>query len=223
MSWLSESLNSSIGKKFLMALTGLMLITFLVIHFIGNMTLFAGSEAFNAYVEALDGIKPFIRVIEIVLATVFIIHILNGIRLTFQNKVSKGQTYAIDGTKENTTFFSRTMSISGSVTFIFLVMHLSTFFRTFNITGHPVNGSHDYYSIVTYYFSMEWYSIIYIIAMILLGFHLNHGFQSAFQTFGWNNNKYFGFIKKLGTIYSVIMAVGFAAIPIYFLLFAGGH
>lgn len=221
MSWLSDSLNSSIGKKFLMALTGIALIAFLVVHLIGNFTLFAGKDAFNAYVGALDTVKPLIRVVEVVLAMVFIIHIFNGLKLWYENKRAKGTNYAVNASSKNSTFFSRTMAISGSVTLIFLIMHLGTFFRTFNISGHPVTGSHDYYDIVVYYFNMEWYSAVYIVAMILLGFHLNHGFQSAFQTFGWTHSKYSGLIAKIGSIYAIIMAVGFASIPIYFLLSGG--
>lgn len=224
MGWLSESLNSSIGKKFLMALTGLMLIIFLIVHFIGNMTLYFGADAFNAYVEALDAVKPLIRVIEVVLASVFIIHIFSGIRLWYQNKQAKGINYTVNAAKENSTLFSRTMVVSGSIVFIFLVLHLSTFFVKFNFTGHAAPGAHlDYYEVVVSYFNMVWYSILYIIAMVLLGFHLNHGFQSAFQTFGWNHSKYFGFIQKVGTVYAVIMALGFASIPVYFLFFAGGN
>ncbi|PKL87631.1 MAG: succinate dehydrogenase [Ignavibacteriae bacterium HGW-Ignavibacteriae-2] len=221
MGWLAESLNSSIGKKFIMAVTGLSLISFLLIHLIGNFTLYGGPEAFNGYVETLEIVKPVIRVIELVLALIFILHIFNGIKLWYENKKARPDTYAVDSKKENTTFSSRTMIISGSIVFIFLVLHLATFWVAFNFSGDTHEKAMVYYSVVLEWFQEGWYAGFYVIAVLLLGFHLNHGFQSAFQTFGWNHKKYFPFIKKLGTIYAILMAVGFASIPIYFFINGG--
>ncbi len=222
MSWLNNFLNSSIGKKFVMAITGSFLIIFLIIHLIGNITLFFGPEAFNGYVKALDVIKPLIRVIEVVLLAAFIFHIFNGFRLWLENKRARPYEYKINGSSENSSVFSRTMFLSGSIIFIFLVLHLGTFFWRFNVHD-PMNlaSQHQYYKIVTHFFQYWWYVLIYVIAMVLLGFHLNHGFQSAFQTFGLNSKKYTPLIKKLGTIYAIIMAVGFASMPIYFFLTGG--
>lgn len=222
MSWLNNFLNSSIGKKFVMAITGSFLIIFLIIHLIGNITLFFGPEAFNGYVKALDVIKPLIRVIEVVLLAAFIFHIFNGFHLWLENKRARPYEYKINGSSENSSVFSRTMFLSGSIIFIFLVLHLGTFFWRFNVHD-PMNlaSQHQYYNIVTHFFQYWWYVLIYVIAMVLLGFHLNHGFQSAFQTFGLNSKKYTPLIKKLGTIYAIIMAVGFASMPIYFFLTGG--
>ncbi len=223
MSWLSTFANSSVGKKFVMAVTGSLLILFLIIHLAGNLTLYFGEEAFNGYVSTLDVVKPLIRVIEVILALVFIFHIINGVRLWIENRKARPNRYKINAASENSTLFSRTMLLSGSIIFIFLVMHLSTFWWAFNFSGEAVkDGVHQYYNIVTGWFQSPVYAGAYIIAMILLGFHLNHAFQSAFQTFGWNHKKYTPFIKKLGTLYAIVMAVGFASIPIYFLFFFGG-
>jgi succinate dehydrogenase / fumarate reductase cytochrome b subunit len=224
MSSFSKFLNSSIGKKLVMAVTGSFLLIFLIIHLIGNITLFFGADTFNGYVSALDVIKPLIRVIEIVLLTAFILHIFNGVRLWIENRNARGITYKVKGSSENSNLFSRTMFLSGSIVFIFLVSHLGTFFWRFNV--HDPMGLaeiHEYFDIVVYFFSIWWYVLLYVIAMALLGFHLNHGFQSAFQTFGWNHNKYTPFIKKLGTLYAIIMAAGFASMPIYFFFFYGGN
>ncbi len=221
MGWLAESLNSSIGKKFVMAVTGICLILFLIVHLIGNLTLYGGPEAFNGYVETLDIIKPLIRVIELVLALIFILHIFNGVKLWWTNKKARPSKYAVDAKSENTTLFSRTMIQTGSIVFIFLVLHLSTFWVSFNFSGSVHDKAMAYYSIVLEWFAEGWYAGFYVIAVILLGLHLNHGFQSAFQTFGWNHKKYFPFIKKLGTLYAILMAVGFASIPIYFYLNGG--
>ena len=222
MGWFLKFLNSSIGKKFMMAVTGSFLLIFLIIHLVGNITLFFGPGAFNAYVSALDLIKPLIRVIEVVLLGAFVLHIFNGLKLWLENKRARGITYKVNGSKENSTIFSRTMAISGSIILIFLVSHLATFFWRFNV--HDPMGlatHHQYYDVVVYFLSMWWYSILYVVAMIFLGYHLNHGFQSAFQTFGWNHNRYFPVIEKIGTIYAIIMALGFASMPIYFLLGGG--
>ncbi|MBI5661290.1 MULTISPECIES: succinate dehydrogenase cytochrome b subunit [Ignavibacterium] len=224
MGWFNTFINSSLGKKFIMALTGSFLIIFLIIHLIGNITLYFGPDAFNGYVKTLDVIKPLIRIIELVLLSAFIFHIFNGVRLWLENKQARPVTYKVNGSPENTTLFSRTMFVSGSVIFIFLVLHLGTFFWRFNVHDpQQLADSHQYYDIVVGFFQIWWYVLLYVIAMILLGFHLNHGFQSAFQTFGWNHKKYTPLIKKIGTAYAIIMAVGFASMPIYFFFFYGGN
>lgn len=225
MGWFFKFFNSSIGKKIMMAVTGGFLIVFLIVHLAGNFTLFWGAEAFNGYVLTLDLVKPLIRVVELVLLTAFLLHIFNGLRLWIENKKARGSAnYKISGSSENTTLFSRTMFVTGSIVFIFLVLHLATFFWRFNFYDPSgLANDHLYYDIVIEFFQMWWYVGIYIIAVILLGFHLNHGFQSAFQTFGWNHKKYFPLIKKIGTAYAILMAVGFASMPIYFFFFYGGN
>ncbi len=222
MDWISRALNSSIGKKFVMGVTGICLILFLIIHLINNLTLYAGPDIFNTVVKNLDSIKPFVRVIEIILVVIFVLHIYDGVRLWYLNKKARPISYAVNGSSKDTNIFSRTMIWSGSIVFIFLVIHLNTFWVSFNL-GNQLAESHQYYQILVEAFQSPVYSGFYIIAMILLGFHLNHGFQSAFQTFGWNHVKYFPIIKKLGLIYTLIMVVGFASIPVYFLFFYGGN
>lgn len=222
MGWFFRALNSSIGKKFVMALTGICLILFLIIHLINNLTLYGGPDLFNTVVKNLESIKPFVRVIETILAIIFVFHIFNGVRLWIENKKARPVGYAVNGSSKNTDLSSRTMIVSGSIVFIFLVIHLRTFWVSFNL-GHPLAESHNYYDIVVEAFRSPVYSGLYIIAMILLGFHLNHGFQSLFQTFGWNHKKYFNFIKQVGFVYTLITVIGFASIPVYFLFFYGGN
>ncbi len=219
MGWLFNFWNSSIGKKLVMAITGICLILFLLVHLAGNFTLYFGRETFNTYASTLGLVKPVVRIIELVLALIIILHIINAVRLWIENKIARPVDYKINASSKNSTFSSRTMILTGSAIFIFLVVHLQTFWYKYNFTGteHP-----DLYEIVVGWFQVEWYSILYIVAMIVMGFHLNHGFQSAFQTFGWNHNKYSPVIKTAGTIYAFLMAIGFAAIPFYFLLIYGG-
>jgi len=217
MSWFTDFTNSSLGKKFIMALTGTLLMLFLIVHFIGNMMLYFGPAAFQKYVETLEVVKPLVRVIEIILALIFIFHIYNGVRLWWQNKKADPAKYAVNASRENSDVFSRSMAITGSVIFLFLAFHLSTFWATFNFGTHT-ETEYPFYTIVSDWFRVPYYSIIYIVSMGFLGFHLNHAFQSAFQTFGLNHKKYTPLIKKIGTVYAVIMALGFASIPFYFLM-----
>jgi succinate dehydrogenase / fumarate reductase cytochrome b subunit len=219
MGWILKFASSSIGKKFVMAVTGLSLMLFLIFHLVGNFTLYIGEETFNGYVTTLDIVKPLIRVIEVILALVFIFHIFNGIRLWLENKRANPQKYKVNVSSDNSTVFSRTMFVSGSIVFIFLVTHLATLWYAFNFGEH--GAGHSYYDIVMEWFSYPVYVALYVIAMFLLGFHLNHGLQSAFQTFGWTHKKHTPFIEKLGTLYAIVMAAGFASIPIYFYFFGG--
>jgi succinate dehydrogenase / fumarate reductase cytochrome b subunit len=217
-------INSSIGKKLTMAVTGSFLIIFLIVHLIGNITLFFGPEVFNGYVLTLDVVKPLIRVIEVVLLSAFLLHIFNGTKLWIENKRARGVKYKINGSSENSDVFSRTMFLTGSIVFIFLVTHLGTFFWRFNVYDPMVLANHhQYFDIVVHFFGIWWYVLLYVVAVLLLGFHLNHGFQSAFQTFGWNHKKYFPLVEKIGTLYAIVMAVGFASMPIYFFFFCGGN
>jgi succinate dehydrogenase / fumarate reductase cytochrome b subunit len=224
MGWFFKFTGSSIGKKFIMAVTGSFLIIFLIIHLIGNLTLFLGPEAFNGYVSTLDVVKPLIRIVELVLLLAFVLHVFNGVRLWIENKKANPKKYAVNVGSDNSTVFSRTMFVTGSIVLIFLVIHLSTFFYRFNFYDpEGFANQHQYFAIVVSFFKMSWYSILYIVAVFLLGFHLNHGFQSAFQTFGWTHKKYTPILEKLGTLYAIVMALGFASMPIYFLFFYGGN
>lgn len=219
MGWLLESLNSSIGKKIIMALTGIFLITFLTVHFMGNLTLFAndGGESFNAYAKLLRSLK-FMVILEVGLGLIFLFHILNGARLFIENKIARPTNYAVNGTRKNTNISSRTMIITGSTIFIFLVIHLYSFFVKHTL----LHEGDSLFDLVKTAFDNPIYSWFYVIAMGILGFHLNHGFQSAFQTFGWNHKKYTPAVKFIGAVYAIIITIGFASMPIYFLFFQGG-
>lgn len=220
MKWLFQSLNSSIGKKVMMGLTGLFLIIFLTGHLSGNFALFAndGGESFNNYAKFLKSL-PGLKFIEIGLAVIFILHACNGIWLYIQNKKAKPIGYAVNASSKNSTFSSRTMAVTGSITFAFLVIHLRNFWYEYVIA----KSSDNLYEIVVETLSDPIYGTFYIIAMLVLGFHLNHGFQSAFQTFGWNHKKYTPIVNFLGKFYTVLITLGFISMPVYFLFFYGGN
>jgi succinate dehydrogenase / fumarate reductase cytochrome b subunit len=222
MSWLSDRLNSSIGKKYIMAFTGILLLLFLFVHLVNNLFLFLGPETFNANVARLESIKPLVRVVELILMALFVFHIYNALKLYFENRKAKPQKYAVNISKENSTFYSRFMVVSGIIILIFLVLHLSYFWRLYNFGPHPDDGTLPFYSIVQDAFADPIFSLFYLFSMIILGFHLNHAFQSSFQTMGWEHKKYTPYVKKLGSLISLILTLGFASIPIFFYLSSMG-
>ena len=218
MGWLSDRLSSSIGKKFLMAVTGILLLLFLLLHLFNNLLVFLGPEIFNANVARLEAIKPAVRVIEIILLVIFVLHIFNALKLYFENRKAKPKKYAVNAGKDNSTFYSRFMTVSGIIILIFLILHLSYFWRLYNFGEHPADGSLPYYAIIENAFTDPLMSLFYIIAMVIVGFHLNHAFQSAFQTMGWEHKKFTPTIKKVGSIISIVITVGFISIPVFFYL-----
>lgn len=228
MSWFTKTLTSSIGKKLIMALTGLFLCSFLLVHLYGNSNLFGNPQsakpAFDGFAKFMSTFPP-MRILEVGLFLGFFLHILQGVVLYFQNKQARPIPYAKKPGNETSSPLSRIMIWSGALVFFFLVVHVKTFFVDVRLLqGHEASM----YDAVKTAFEMPVYSAFYLVALLLLGFHLNHGFQSAFQTLGLNHKKYTPLIKTLGLLYSVLVPLGFAAMPVYFLVLkyycsCGGH
>jgi len=216
---------SSLTKKFIMAIAGLFLAVFLIVHLGINLFILplTGNhvEIFETAVHFMTS-NPLIKVFEIVLFGGFLIHILYGLILQIQNWMARPVRYKKEG-YSHTSFFSKYMIHTGIIISIFLAIHFINFyFVKLGWTEAPegpmtVANSHDFYHMAINLFSSTWYSIIYIILIIILGFHLNHAFQSAFQSPGLNHSKYTPFIKAVGTIYSIVVPLGFLVIPVYFL------
>ncbi len=204
---------SSVGRKLVMALTGLFLCIYLIEHLYGNLLLYKLDEgqAFDEYTEFMTG-NIIIRTIEFALFAGIIIHVLDGLMLTLSNRKARPIGYTINRQSQNSTWFSRNMGLTGSILFVFLVIHLREFFF-----AHRFGGAKELMSVsVAHAFSAAWYSTLYVVAMVFLGVHLNHGFQSAFQTLGWTNKKYMKGLKYGGAAFATIMMVGFASFPIIF-------
>ncbi len=216
MGLLTDVYSSSIGKKLTIGLTGLLLCAFLVVHLAGNLLLFSGDggAAFDAYAELLPSLT-IIRVIEYALFGIFLLHIVTGTAFWLKNRRARPESYAVNRRNENSDPFSRMMFLTGSVVFIFLVIHLKTFWVP---ARFPAGDHVSMYAIVVGAFSNPAYCLFYVIAMVLLAFHLRHGFQSALQTFGLRNMKYSALIEIAGTLIWLVIPVGFATIPIFFLL-----
>ncbi|WP_426061956.1 succinate dehydrogenase cytochrome b subunit [Hymenobacter sp. B1770] len=229
MSWITKTLTSSIGRKLIMSITGLFLCTFLVVHLVGNLQLFKhdGGAAFNAYSHFM-GTNPIIRTIEWGLVLGFGFHIYEAWALYRRNKAARGQGYAQWKAEQNSEWTSRNMSLLGTIILIFLIVHLYNFFWRARFAGDlpkmggadPLTRDYDnLYLAVVSSFQIWWYVALYVAAQISLGYHLWHGFRSGFQTLGLNHRKYMPLIKYAGYVFSVVVAAGFASMPLYFFLF----
>jgi succinate dehydrogenase / fumarate reductase cytochrome b subunit len=207
-----------------MSLAGLFLAVFLLVHLGINLTLLLndGGSVFRACVEFMS--SPLIKIPEIILFGGFLIHIVWAVFLQIQNWIARPTKYAVTNHSQ-TSFFSKYMIHTGAVIFVFLGLHFVNFyFVKLGLTNapqgiKPIEGSHDFYNMAINLFSQPTYAIIYIAFMVFLSFHLNHAFQSAFQTMGVNHSKYTPAIKWIGLIYSVVVPAGFAIIPVYFQFF----
>jgi len=211
---------ASITKKVTMSLIGLFLAVFLVVHLSINLLLLMndGGEAFSAAAEFM-GTNIFIQIFEKVLFLAFILHILLGIFLWWVNLKARPVKYVKPNVSKTSTG-SKFMIHTGVIVLIFLFLHFLNFYLV-KVGVVPVpkgaEDKHDFYNMVTMLFGNMWYSIIYIISFIALGIHLNHAIQSGFQSLGWEHSKYTPCIKKLSTVYAIVIAVGFSIIPIYFI------
>lgn len=204
-----------------MAAAGVFLMLFLVTHLATNLLLLKpdGGDAFKeAVIFLLD--NPAIKIMEYVLFAGFIVHIIIGIIIEIRNRRSRPVGYYVAG-KSGTSAFSKFMIHTGVVVLFFLILHLYHFFFVkvgLRDVYAPAANSTDFYAMVMHVFQNPFIVAIYVVSVIILGLHLKHAFQSAFQTFGLNHTKYTPAIKAVGVVYAVLITLGFAAIPlvIYF-------
>ncbi len=213
---------SSLSHKYIMALAGIFLMLFLCTHLLTNLLMLAGDggAAFEKAVAFLMT-NPLVKIMEYVLFAGFIIHIVLGVIVWMHNTRARPVGYHV-APKSETSAFSRYMFHTGVIVFVFLVIHMINFFFVkLGIVTVPLEGidKHDFYSMAVILFKNPWYSGIYLVSFLFLGFHLKHAFQSAFQTFGINHPAYTPVIKAVGTIYALVISLGFASIPVYFLFF----
>lgn len=217
MSLIVRALASSIGRKLLMAATGLLLIGFLVVHLAGNLLIFVGADAFNAYSHALIS-NPFIYVAEFGLLALFALHLVSGIAVTRANRAARPQGYAVKrkaGHTSNKSFASTTMILSGLLVLAFVPLHIVTF--KFGAWYEDAHGIRDLHRLVIEVFRDPLHVAWYVVAMTIIGFHLWHGFASGIETLGVTSRRS---LRQLSWVLAVVIAGGFALIPIA--LFVGG-
>ena len=203
---------TSITRKIIMSLLGLFLVVFLVVHLGVNLLLLSSDpDLFNAASHFM-ATNPLIQVMQYVLALGFILHIVFGIILWFQNNAARPKGYAKNNAATNSSLESRTMIYTGLLILLFLIIHMRNFFYVIKFGEVPSGGD---YVLVSEFFGIWYYTVAYVVAFILLGLHLNHGFQSAFQSVGLNNKTWTPIWKLIGTIYSVIIAGGFSIVALY--------
>jgi succinate dehydrogenase / fumarate reductase cytochrome b subunit len=220
MSWIIKMLSSTLGKKLLMSLTGLFLISFLTIHLIGNLAIFSkdGGLAFNAY-AAFMSTNPLIGAVSYLLYAGIILHVVIAFILYFANSSARPVKYKVQKTKDNSSWSSRSMTLLGTLILAFILLHLKDFWWQYKHDGgyqfvNDANGNKDIYMLVVQQFKTIFSLIMYLVGLLVLYFHLNHGFQSAFQTLGFEHKKYTPAIKAIGIAYSIIVPLCFAAMPI---------
>jgi succinate dehydrogenase / fumarate reductase cytochrome b subunit len=225
MSWITNTFGSSIGKKLIQSLTGLFLIIFLIIHLVGNLAIFSddGGLAFNSYAVFMTSFPP-IKVVSYLLYLSILTHAFFALILWYTNRKARPVTYAIEKAIENSTWVSRSMTLLGSLIFIFIVLHLKDFWWQYKFGGGyefniDANGNRDIYLLVITQFKYTFILVTYLIGLVALSLHLWHAFQSAFQTLGLYHPLYTPAIKVLGVLYAVLVPLGFASMPVYVYFF----
>jgi len=213
MKWIKQTFWSSIGKKLMMAVTGLAFIGFLMAHLAGNLTIYGGGDAFNAYAEKLHSLGPLLTVFELGLILFAGVHIITGIFLFLQNRQARPIGYTRYESSGGRTLSSRTMPYTGLIILGFVIFHLINF-------SFVDKTDRTIFQIVSSAFANPVYVIIYIAVMIIVAFHVRHGLWSAFQTLGGNHPKYMPAIMTLSVVIGIMVAVGFGFIPIYLALSA---
>jgi succinate dehydrogenase / fumarate reductase cytochrome b subunit len=219
MKW-SEFFTSSIGKKFIMSLTGISLIAFLVVHVGINACIWAndGGEMFNKASHFM-GTNVIIRILEVGLFAGLILHIVQGLVLEVQNRSRRKTGYAVKLGNRGSKWYSRSMGLLGTLLLFFLVMHLSHFWVPSRFTDLPtvdIDGKEiaNQYADIIRVFQSPLVDILYILGCASLLYHLLHGFQSAFRTLGVPNGKYINIIRVVGYAFAVLVSVAFAMMPV---------
>jgi succinate dehydrogenase / fumarate reductase, cytochrome b subunit len=213
---MSKIFFSSISKKFVMALAGFFLLTFLPVHLGINLLLLKSEpEPFNKAAHFMATF-PLVKIMEIVLMGAILIHISWGIFLQIQNWLARPVGY-VSGNKSETSFFSRFMIWTGATVLTFIVLHFFNFY--FVKIGLVAGNPEDFYSIAHNLFKIPVYDYIYLTCFTLLGFHLYHAFCSAFQTLGLNHRIWTPVVKVVALVYSIILPAGFAFLAISLWLF----
>src|SRR6056297_808337 len=213
-------IQSSVGRKIIMALTGIVLIAFICVHLLGNSSIFIGPDALNAYAQKLHSLGPVVWIFRLVMLFVFVVHIIFGIQLSLENSAAKPDKN-IQIKRLRTGFAAQTMVISGLVLLAFVVYHILHF--TVRVPGmgvyemNPATDMVNVYTMVVSGFHQAFTVLLYVVGMIFLALHVSHGFQSFFQTLGLNNDRSLPVFGTISKLVSVVLLIGYISIPVLIL------
>ena len=214
-----QLLSNTVGRKVLMAATGLFMVLFVVVHLLGNSSIFAGPDGINAYAAKLHGLGPFVWVFRIVMGVLLAVHVLFGVLLTLENRAANPGKYAVKKMLK-ATFASETMIWTGLLLLGFIVYHLLQFTARVTpdiVLGNDAKGRVDVFTMVVSSFRLTPISLVYIAAMVVLFLHLSHGIQSIFQSIGLSNDKALPQYERYGKLLSVLFLLGYCSIPLLIL------
>ncbi len=215
--------TSTVGRKVLMAVTGLLLVLFITVHLLGNLSVFAGPDGINAYAKHLHDLGPLVWIFRLIMLCLFAVHITFGIQLYLENRAATPENYAIQKTLV-TTFSAKTMIFTGLIILVFLLYHLLHF--TVQVTNPDISAHHlpldaamrpDVFSMVVLSFQKAFIAIVYIIGMIALGLHLAHGVSSWVQTIGLSTGPSQDKVRVIGKFLAIVYALAYIAIPLFIL------
>lgn len=209
--------KSSIGKKWIVGISGALLVFFILAHLAGNLTIYIGEhgEGINVYAETLHASPLVLWGARGGLLLVFLVHIFTTLSLVIENRKARPQRYAVKAHVQS-TIFVRTMALSGLVVLSFIIFHVLQFAAGFNAYSHltDIAGRHDVAAMIILSFLNPWVSGFYLLSLVLLGMHLSHGISSIFQTFGLNGRKSAACVKLGGIVLAWVLMAGFATIPV---------
>jgi len=213
---LARVYGSSLGKKYIMAITGLLLFLFVIVHMLGNLQVYIGRDAMNAYAELLKSKPGLLWTLRTCLFIVAVLHIVSALQLAAENRNARPERYAAG--KPIATFASRTILVSGLIVLAFIVYHLMHF--TFGVTNpefmelHDPLKRHDVYQMVVDAFRNPWVSAFYIISMGLLCLHLSHGVSSSFQSLGFRRRATAAAFNRFAQVAAILIFLGNCSIPV---------
>jgi succinate dehydrogenase / fumarate reductase cytochrome b subunit len=212
MNWLVKTFMSSIGKKQVMAVTGLCFCLFIGVHLMGNLTIYAGKDSFLSYVDHLHSVEALVTLAEFGLIFFAVLHIGMGLFLFLENRSARPAPYAVKKSAGGQTIASSTSPYTGALILIFVIAHLIKFRFVDKMTID------DFVILSNTFVDFGFWTLFYIAGVIVVAVHVSHGFWSGFQTLGLSHPKYMPFIERLGIVFSLIIGIGFASIPVFMFL-----
>lgn len=221
MNWLVRGLQTSVGTKYLMGGTGLLLLLFVIAHMIGNLQIFAAPEAINSYAEMMQGLGPMLWIMRAGLLLVVLVHVRCAVKLSQDARRARPVPYAVKQPIAS-TYASRTMLMSGMIILAFVVFHI-LHFTTGNVHADLYDAAHVDGSIHLHYMFVTSFqhaptAFAYMVAMALLGLHLSHGVSSLFQSMGWLRPKYREFARMTGLGITAMIVLGNVSMPLMCLM-----